>query len=113
MSDAYKRSMELYRYIGRERWPSSDEIERLWRQVFEAVLVRERFTRKAIDYMWRELAQGNWERLHQTDEERSLSPDEWLGRFREELFYCSDRWSLDRLTRCHWLWRQYKWKVDE
>ena len=111
MSDAYERSMALCRYI---RTPdcSPAEVERLWRQAFESVLIRERFTRRAIDYMWDNLAQGNWERMHRTDEERRLSPDEWLGRFRDDVWYCSDRWSLDRLTRCHWLWRQYKEKAE-
>lgn len=110
MSAAYERSMELYRYI-RTQDCSPAEVERLWRQVFEAVLMRERFTRRAIDYMWDNLAQGNWEHMHQTGAERAMTADEWLEAFRDDVFYCSDRWSLDRLTRCHWTWRQYKWKA--
>lgn len=110
MSYAYERSMELNRYV-KSGGSSLDEIERLWRQVFEAVLMRERFTRRAIDYMWDNLAQGNWEHMHQTEAERAMTTDEWLEAFRDEVFYCSDRWSLDRLTRCHWTWRQYKWKA--
>ena len=110
MSAACERSMELYRYI---RTPdcSPAEVERLWRQVFEAVLMRERFTRKAIDYMWDNLAQGNWKHMHQAEAERAMTADEWLEAFSGDVFYCSDRWSLDRLTRCHWTWRQYKRKV--
>lgn len=110
MSAAYERSMELYRYV-KGGGNSIDEIERLWRQVFEAVLMRERFTRRAIDYMWEHLAQGNWEHLHQTDDEQRMSADEWLDGFRWDVSYCSDRWSLDRLMRCHWQWRQYKWEA--
>lgn len=110
MSDAYERSMALCRYI---RTPdcSLAEVEKLWRQAFEAVLIRESFTRKAIDYMWKNLAQGNWEHLHQTDAEKERTVEEWLECFRADVWYCSDRWSLDRLTRCHWLWRQYAWKA--
>ena len=106
MSGAYERSMDLYHYI---RTPdcSPAEVERLWRRVFEAVLVRERFTRRAIDYMWDNLAQGNWEHMHQTEAERAMTADEWLEAFRADVYYCSDRYTLDRLTRCHWTWRQY------
>lgn len=30
-----------------------------------------------------------------------------------DVMYCSDRWSLDRLTRCHWTYRQYIMEVYE
>lgn len=106
MSYAYERSMELTSYI-KGGGSSPDEVERLWRQVFEAVLMRERFTRRAIDYMWEHLAQGNWVHLWQNEDEKSMSSDEWLTEFRLDVFYCSDRWSLDRLMRCHWQWRQW------
>lgn len=106
MSYAYEKSMELCRYI---KTPdcSPSEVELLWRQVFEAVLIREKFTRHAIDYMWSNLAQGNWEHMHQTEVEKARTADEWLDEFRTDVWYCSDRWSLDRLTRCHWQWRQW------
>ena len=110
MSAVYERSMALYRYI---RTPdcSPAEVERLWRQAFEAVLIRERFTRRAIDYMWDNLVQGNWEHLWQTEEEKKRTAKDWLEWFCNDVWYCSDRWSLDRLMRCHWLWRQYKERV--
>lgn len=110
MSDAYERSMALWRYISTPDC-SPGEVERLWRATFEAVLIRERFTRSAIDFMWGNLAQGNWERLHLDEAEKARTADEWLGLLRDDVWYCSDRWSLDRLTRCHWTWRQYKRKV--
>lgn len=110
MSSAYERSMELSKYI-RTADCSPDEVGRLWRNVFEAVLIRERFTRHAIDYMWDNLAQGNWEHMHQTDEEKAKTSSGWLEDFELDVFYCSDRWSLDRLTRCHWTWRQYEFAL--
>ena len=33
----------------------------------------------------------------------------WL----DDMFYCSDRWSLDRLMRCHWEWRHYMKGVSD
>lgn len=112
MSTAYELSMELCSYICNSE-PELEEVTERWRRVFEAILICERFTRRAINYMWEYLAQGNWEHLHQTDEERCFSPDEWLEKFCNDVFYCSDRWSLDRLTRCHWLWRQYTWQLKK
>lgn len=112
MSDAYERSMALNRYLvdgGRDM----AEIERLWRETFEAFLIANRFTRKSIDYMWDCLALGNWKHLWQTDEEKERTTEEWLEWFRIEVWYCSDRWNLDRLIRCHWAWRQYKRKAEE
>ena len=104
--DAYEHSMALCRYI---RTPdcSPAEVERLWRQAFEAVLIAQRFTRRAIDWMWEELAVGCWKRLWPTDEEKERTAGEWLREFAGDVFYCSDRWSLDRLARCHWAWRRY------
>ncbi|MBQ9069312.1 MAG: hypothetical protein IJ131_09725 [Eggerthellaceae bacterium] len=110
MSTAYELSMELCSYI-RHHQPEPEEVTERWRRVFEAVLIRERFTRHAIDYMWEHLAQGNWEHMHQTDEEQGRSADDWLEAFEADVFYCSDRYTLDRLTRCHWLWRQWTWQL--
>lgn len=110
MSDAYERSMALHRYLA-DGGGDVAEVERLWRKTFESVLIAERFTRRAIDYMWDNLAQGNWKHLHQTDEEKAMTTDEWLELFRGDVWYCSDRWSLDRLTRCHWEWLQFKGKA--
>ena len=77
MSAVYERSMALYRYI---RTPdcSPAEVERLWRQAFEAVLIRERFTRRAIDYMWDTLVQGNWEHWWQREEGEQRTATDWL-----------------------------------
>lgn len=112
MSNACELSMEMCDYIGKHE-PEPKEVTKRWRRVFEVVLIREQFNKHAIDYMWKYLAEGNWEHLHQTDEEQGMSADDWLEAFRWEVFYCSDRWSLDRLMRCHWLWRQWTQQLRE
>lgn len=107
VNSAYSLSMELCGYVKHNEDCSPEEVERLWKRIFEAVLIREKFTRSAIDYMWKNLAQGNWEHFHLTEEETQRTSSEWLEEFELDVFYCSDRWSLDRLTRCHWMWREY------
>lgn len=87
-------------------------VEARWRAVFTQVCRSFGMNKAAIRLMWEELAYGNWEHLHQTDNERSMDADWWLTEFRSDVFYCSDRWSLDRLMRCHWKFRQWKRKVE-
>ena len=54
------------------------------------------------------LGQGNWEHLHETHNE------EWetVRRIQENLiydiFYCSDRWSWDRVLRVNWQYHRLK-----
>ena len=50
---------------------------------------------------------GNWNHLWMTDDEKKKPVNEWLNDFMADVFYCSDRWSLDRLMRCHWMYRQW------
>jgi hypothetical protein len=65
------------------------------------------FTGKQRSMLWSELAAGNWKRLHLTPAEEEKTEAEWLNEFRWDVLYCSDRFSLDRLMRCHWLFRRY------
>lgn len=112
----YEASMALCRYVdGGGCTP--DGIERTWHNVFGAVAKCMGFPKKARRFLWESLVQGNWERLHLTEEERSKTPDEWLDELRGDVWYCSDRWSLDRLARCHWTHLAYmdacgeRWKA--
>jgi hypothetical protein len=82
-------------------------VERRWHQAFTHALRDMGFTRKQRSFMWDELVAGNWERLHLTPAEKEKTEAEWLDELHWECAYCSDRFSLDRLMRCHWLFRQY------
>jgi 4'-phosphopantetheinyl transferase EntD len=46
-------------------------------------------------------------RYTMNDAEMEYTPDHWLACLGDDVWYCSDRWCLDRLTRCHWLYRKY------
>lgn len=106
MDDTMKASMALCKYIEQgDCMPQG--VESRWHQVFTCVLRDFGFTRKQRQFMWGELAAGNWERLHKTPEEHELADYEWLELLRADCWYCADRWGLDRLMRNHWRFRQY------
>lgn len=46
----------------------------------------------------------NWRKLHLNEDEENWSTRDTMIHFVSELEYCSDRMSLDRLFRCHWLY---------
>ena len=108
MSETLDRCMGLCRYIGGESTPRG--IESRWHHIFNLVLRDFGVPGRVRTWMWCDLANGNWEHMHLTNEEQLKTADEWLDDFEGDVFYCSDRWSLDRLTRCHWQFRQY-WRA--
>ena len=108
--EEYKRSMDLCGYISKGDVTYQGVTDR-WHHAFNCIAKYLGFSKKSRVFLWVQLAYGNWEHFHLTDEEKNLSADEWLEKFRNEVFYCSDRWSFDRLTRVHWIYRQYSRKV--
>lgn len=89
------------------------EIEESWHRAFSCAAKSIGINKAAMEILWHHLAEGNWERLNLTDEEFKRTSDDWLDSLREDVWYCSDRWSLDRLTRCHWKFRQYMYAVQK
>lgn len=57
--------------------------------------------RKFVD----EACYGNWDRLHLTSLEKEASAEEVAESLRYDVFYCSDRWSWDRVIRVQWLYQ--------
>ena len=104
---AFDASMRFHAYVYNNLSIDPEMVERLWHAVFGCVLKSFGVPKKSRRLLWEELVKGNWGRLHQTKSEFELSSSQWLGQLHDEVWYCSDRWSLDRLTRCHWLYRQY------
>lgn len=110
MNSSFNKSMSLIRKLNRmsnraEYYPT--EIARDWEDLFYSVcsyLISGDAT--TADVLYSELVAGNWKRLHVTEEESGYSINDWITMFKDEVFYCSDRWSFDRLSRCHWLFRR-------
>lgn len=84
----------------------ADAITRLWRAAFSCALRDMGLPSKARRFLWDELAAGNWKHFHQQEDELKKDAWHWARDFGGDVLYCSDRWSLDRITRCHWTYRQ-------
>lgn len=108
--DSYDVQIEqccmLSSYIQEHPGITNDELTRRWKSVFFLITKRMGFNKEGRRYLWNRLVEGNWERLHQTKEELMWDRNKWLEEFYLDLWYCSDRMSLDRLTRLHWQYRQ-------
>lgn len=50
--------------------------------------------------------EGNWLKLHETDVEDAADSDMYAQRILDDVHYCSDRWSWDRVLRIQWLYRR-------
>ena len=108
----FAQSMALCEYINRGNC-TPEKVTEHWHRVFCCVAKYLGFNRATRRILWEELVAGNWSRLHLSYDEGLNTPDDWLQDFRWDVVYCSDRWSLDRLTRCHWLYRTYMKAVME
>ena len=82
-----------------------------WHKIFVHVCYYLDIDENSAEVLWKNLAYGNWEHLYQTKEEEKFSEEEWFINFRYDILYCSDRWSLDKLERCHWQFRQWMRKA--
>lgn len=97
---------------------SRDEIIKLsrkWRRVFAgAARAAGIDDESAIATMFDGLAQScRWPHLSETALESNRSLAEWLSQVASDVSYCSDRWNLDRLFRCHWTHNRTVEKFDD
>lgn len=86
-------------------------IDSEWHILFIKICKQLGIKRKSAEILFDDMCCGNWTHLHQTDEERKRTADDWLSEFAGDVWYCSDRWSVDRLMRAHWQFRQWRDKV--
>jgi hypothetical protein len=104
----YEQSMALCRYIDGGGCDPNKVVEH-WRRAFYCIAKYLGFNKATRRILWHDLAVGNWTHLHPTGDESRYTSDKWLDELRWDVHYCSDRWSLDRLMRCHWTYRWYVW----
>ena len=102
----YDASSAFHAYVNKGI-PDKSKVEAGWHIVFNTVLKSLDIPKNARKQLWEGLVNGNWKRLWLTDDEKAMGADYWLSELDADVFYCSDRWTIDRLTRCHWLYRQY------
>lgn len=78
-----------------------------WHKTFVSVCRGLGINRHSANVLFRGMCDGNWEHLHQTQDEQVKTSEDWFADLIGDVFYCSDRWSIDRLMRCHWYFRQW------
>lgn len=71
-------------------------------------VLKERFgmSKEAATRFIEEACWGNWKKLHETDIERHADAAMYAKMLRDDVWYCSDRWSWDRVIRIQWLYRR-------
>lgn len=84
------------------------EIKKIWKEFFDITIrdigIKEQ---KAIDILFWEWDMCNWEVMHKDNTEyKNHTRKEMYDSFSGEASYISDRISLDRIFRTHWLFRQ-------
>lgn len=105
---AYRESMEFNNKWDSKKWCSKMEAD--YFKVVKSVMkyslgIKEK---EAIRWFFRYACWGNWEKIHETDEEKKITINELAQDLVDEIFYCSDRWSWDRLLRTHWIYQRIK-----
>ena len=84
------------------------DVSKKWERIFFDVCYYWGLNRRMAKFLFDEMCvYNNWNHLHPTDEEKDKSKEELYNDFRGDVFYCSDRWSFDRLMRCHWQFRYW------
>ena len=79
-----------------------DEYPEMMRKVLESFLIGS----EAADEFIKCACAGNWERMHLTSLEMWINADTFANVLLDEVWYCSDRWSWDRVIRVQWLYRR-------
>lgn len=63
-------------------------------------------TQEIIDNFIDHCGSGNWDHMWLSEKENNKTIDEWADDLWGEVFYCSDRWSWDRLVRTNWIFQR-------
>ena len=80
-----------------------DDYKRLMVKVLRVFGLSKRNALDAID----EMGIGNWEHLWETKDEEKKSAKDFMEDVVGEVFYCSDRWSWDRIICVNWMYLRF------
>lgn len=97
---------KLSKWCEKPKKVTEKKLRRKWNKLFIDICQYMGIDNLSAIVLFEQLVLGNWEHIHLTEDEEKYTHSEWLAKFSSDIFYCSDRWSLDRLMRCHWLYRQ-------
>lgn len=65
-----------------------------------------RMSKDAADIFIEDACYSNWDKLHETRMEKIISTEMYARELLSDVFYCSDRWSWDRVLRIQWLYQR-------
>ena len=89
-------------------------VSKKWKQIYIQFLIDYGFNKNSALMLF-EWGDGghNWLKLHSTSTEDADTLYQRLEHFENEIHYCADRMSLDRLFRCHWQYNHMMIKFYE
>lgn len=98
-SDFYRECSDSYTNV--------DTVKTSWHKIFNNVCLYLGINKRSANVLWSDMCYGNWKHLHKTEEEVKKTESQWFDDFVNDMLYCSDRWSVDRLMRVHWMFRKW------
>ncbi len=109
--DGFRRT-RYYRLLdGFCRLSDTDKLVKAYPGVFRAICKFNFHLRnRTIQDMFDALCRGNWEHLWETEREKKQTREEILACMRDDIKYCSDRMTWDRLLRIHWRWQRFRYR---
>ena len=111
-SDRYitsKRCMDVANLIEKRPNITPMELAGPWRVAFNRICADLGFDKKSARILWSSIGiYDNWDHLHENEVERRMPVSEWRELFADDLMYCSDRWSFDRMLRIQWTFRHWE-----
>lgn len=90
-----------------------DDYPKMMRKVLKSLF---HMSKKAADTFIEDACYGNWKKIHETDVEQSTDEQTYANLLVSDVFYCSDRWSWDRVIRIQWLYKRLEnrcWHIEE
>lgn len=100
------------KWVNEHRGKTSQEVIDDYPAMMRRVLMDECFLSKdAADAFIKDACFGNWDRLHETRIEKSLNERDYAYELLDDVFYCSDRWSWDRVLRVQWLYQRMVYRL--
>lgn len=107
---AYKASMEFYKKYNKSdnldiAKTHSRQLMEDWHKCFKTICWSFGINKHDANFLFENLIQFNWKKLHPNDYEEEQQAEHWIEKLASDVFYCSDRWSMDRLMRNHWRYR--------
>lgn len=78
-----------------------------WHEIFVHAAKAFGIDYRSIDFLWENMAIGSVDYDETTEGKKYPSVRDKFQAFQQEVYFSFNQWSFDRLTRCHWRYRQY------